>query len=147
MANYQVKDAKTADIQEIYFDKNVNKMCYKDALGIIKHLESTATPEKTFVGILTQSGTSVPSVTNNITDFGVPTITRDGVGSYSVTFTGGPLIINKTYIGIVNGSTGTGFVNAQYQNTNAIRITTFNTTGVLADSILIGAQLFINIKN
>jgi hypothetical protein len=145
MANYQVKDAKTADINEIYFDRNLNKMCYKNELGIIIPLEGTQ--DKSFVTVLTQSGTSNPSAVNNITDFGVPTITRDGVGSYSVNFTGGPLLVNKTYIGIVNGSAGTGFLNAQYLNTNVIRLTTFTTAGVQADGILSSAQLFINIKN
>ncbi len=145
MANYQVKDAKTADINEIYFDRNLNKMCYKNELGIIIPLEGTQ--DKSFVTVLTQSGTNTPSVVNNITDFGVPTIARDGVGSYSVTFTGGPLLVNKTYFGIVNGSAGTGFVSAQYLNTNVLRLTTFNVAGVQADGILSSAQLFINIKN
>lgn len=43
MAKYEIKDAKTANLDEIYFDKNVGKMCYKNALGIIKELE-TAPP-------------------------------------------------------------------------------------------------------
>ena len=40
MAKYEIKDAKTANLEEIYFDKNVGKMCYKNAYGIITELES-----------------------------------------------------------------------------------------------------------
>lgn len=35
MAEYKIKDAKTADINEIFFDKNTNKMSYKNYLGIV----------------------------------------------------------------------------------------------------------------
>ena len=42
MAKYEIKDAKTANLEEIYFDKNVGKMCYKNALGIITELEAPA---------------------------------------------------------------------------------------------------------
>lgn len=41
MADYKIKDAKTADLDEIYFDKNIGKMCYKNALGIITTLETS----------------------------------------------------------------------------------------------------------
>lgn len=40
MAKYEIKDAKTANLDEIYFDKNVGKMCYKNAYGIITELEA-----------------------------------------------------------------------------------------------------------
>jgi len=40
MAEYKIKDAQTANLDEIYFDKNVGKMCYKNALGIITTLET-----------------------------------------------------------------------------------------------------------
>ena len=40
MAKYEIKDAKTANLEEIYFDKNVGKMCYKNAYGIITELEA-----------------------------------------------------------------------------------------------------------
>lgn len=41
MADYKIKDAKTASLDEIYFDKNIGKMCYKNALGIITTLETS----------------------------------------------------------------------------------------------------------
>ena len=44
MAKYEIKDAKTANLEEIYFDKNVGKMCYKNAYGIITELESNPPP-------------------------------------------------------------------------------------------------------
>ena len=42
MADYKIKDAKTASLDEIYFDKNIGKMCYKNALGIITNLETSS---------------------------------------------------------------------------------------------------------
>jgi hypothetical protein len=39
MAEYQIKDAQTANINEIFFNKNTNKLSYKDALGIITAIE------------------------------------------------------------------------------------------------------------
>lgn len=45
MAKYEIKDAKTANLEEIYFDKNVKKMCYKNAYGIITELEYTPVPQ------------------------------------------------------------------------------------------------------
>ena len=149
MAQYEIKDAKTANLEEIYFDKNVGKMCYKNALGIITPLEFTPTPavaDKIFVGILTQTGTSNPSAAFNITDFGSPTIDRDGVGAYSVNFIGGPMTFPKTYLSIVNGVAGIGIVNAQYVSANLVRIYTYNTSGVLTDGILNNAQIVITIK-
>lgn len=149
MAKYEIKDAKTANLEEIYFDKNVGKMCYKNALGIITPLEFTSTPvvaDKIFVGIVTQTGTSNPSSTFNITDFGNPTINRDGVGAYSVNFIGGPMTFPKTYLSIINGAAGIGIVNAQYVSANVVRILTYNTSGVLTDGVLNNAQIVITIK-
>lgn len=41
--NYEIKSAQTASVREIYYDKNLNKMVFKNDLGIITPLESTNT--------------------------------------------------------------------------------------------------------
>ncbi len=146
MAEYKIKDAKTADLEEIYFDKNVGKMCYKNAKGIITPLEFTPVADKIFVGIITQSGTSNPLAAYNIADFGTPTITRDGVGAYSVSFPSAPMILANTYFSIVNGVAGVGTINMQYVTPALIRISTLDITGNPADGVLTNAQLVITIK-
>ena len=149
MAQYEIKDAKTANLEEIYFDKNVGKMCYKNALGRITHLEFTPAPvvaDKIFVGIISQTGTSQPAVTFNIADFGNPTVNRDGIGLYSVNFVAGPMVFPNTYISVVNGANGIGIVTAQYVSATLVRINTYNTSGVLTDGILNNAQIVITIK-
>lgn len=146
MAQYEIKDANTANINEIFFNKNTNKLSYKNELGIVTVLEFTATPDKTYVGILTQTGTNNPSVANNIQDFGQPSIVRDGLGAYSVNFGPGAMPLSKTYISIVNGVNGVGIVNAQWVGPNLVRISTYNTTGVLSDGILNNAQIVITVK-
>lgn len=39
--NYEIKSAKEASTQEIFFDKNTNKLSYKDKYGIIHDIESS----------------------------------------------------------------------------------------------------------
>ena len=50
MAQYKIKDAKTANLEEIYFDKNLNKMCYKDAYGIVTPITNNAKVESIIAG-------------------------------------------------------------------------------------------------
>jgi hypothetical protein len=40
MLEYEIKDAKTANLNEIFFNKNTNKMSYKNSLGIVTILPS-----------------------------------------------------------------------------------------------------------
>jgi hypothetical protein len=40
MLEYEIKDAKTANLNEIFFNKNTNKMSYKNSLGIVTILSS-----------------------------------------------------------------------------------------------------------
>lgn len=77
MADYKIKDAKTADIDEIYFDKNIGKMCYKNALGIIKTLETSN------VGNVVQSIVAGTNVTVNNTDPANPVVNATGGGGGS----------------------------------------------------------------
>lgn len=146
MAQYEIKDANTANINEIFFDKNTNKLSYKNALGIVTVLEFTATPDKTYVGILTQTGTNNPLVAHNIQDFGQPSIVRDGLGTYSVNFGAGAMPLSKSYFSIVNGVNGVGIVTGQWVSSNLIRIYTYNTAGTLSDGILNNAQIVITVK-
>jgi hypothetical protein len=39
--NYEVKSAREASLQEIFYDKNTNKLSYKDKLGIITVIDSS----------------------------------------------------------------------------------------------------------
>lgn len=39
--NYEVKSAREASLQEIFYDKNTNKLSYKDNLGIITVIDSS----------------------------------------------------------------------------------------------------------
>ena len=40
--NYEVKSAREASLQEIFYDKNTNKLSYKDKLGIITLIDSSS---------------------------------------------------------------------------------------------------------
>jgi hypothetical protein len=42
--NYEIKSAQTASVREIYYDKNLNKMVFKNDLGIITPLDNTNIP-------------------------------------------------------------------------------------------------------
>lgn len=42
--NYEIKSAQTASVREIYYDKNLNKMAFKNDLGIITPLDNTSVP-------------------------------------------------------------------------------------------------------
>jgi hypothetical protein len=42
--NYEIKSAQTASVREIYYDKNLNKMVFKNDLGIITPLDNTNVP-------------------------------------------------------------------------------------------------------
>ena len=41
MLKYEIKDIQSAGLDEIYFDKNINKICYKNNRGIRNLLENT----------------------------------------------------------------------------------------------------------
>ena len=81
MAEYKIKDAKNADLDEIYFDKNVGKMCYKNALGIITTLETGTS------GNVVQSVVAGTNVTVNNTDPANPIVSATGGGSGNVVAT------------------------------------------------------------
>jgi hypothetical protein len=74
MADYKIKDAKTASLDEIYFDKNIGKMCYKNALGIITNLETSSS------GNGVQSIVAGTNVTINNTDPANPIVSAAGGG-------------------------------------------------------------------
>ena len=42
--NYEIKSAQTASVREIYYDRNLNKMVFKNDLGIITPLDNTNIP-------------------------------------------------------------------------------------------------------
>jgi hypothetical protein len=71
MAEYKIKDAKTADINEIFFDKNTNKMSYKNYLGIV-----TTIPDN--VGV--QSVVAGTNITVDNTNPANPIISASGGG-------------------------------------------------------------------
>ena len=70
MADYKIKDAQTANLDEIYFDKNIGKMCYKNALGIITTLETS--------GNIVQSVVAGTNVTVNNIDPLNPVVSATG---------------------------------------------------------------------
>ena len=75
MAEYKIKDAKTADINEIFFDKNTNKMSYKNYLGIV-----TIIPDN--VGV--QSVVAGTNITVDNTNPANPIISASGGGGGGV---------------------------------------------------------------
>ena len=44
--NYEIKSAKEASLEEIFYDKNTNKLSYKDKLGIIGFSAALAEPKR-----------------------------------------------------------------------------------------------------
>ena len=60
--NYEVKSAREANLQEIFFDKNTNKLSYKDKYGIVKALEIDD-PQDDNTGITLISSTALPTPT------------------------------------------------------------------------------------
>jgi hypothetical protein len=58
--NYEVKSGQEAGINEIFFDKNTNKLSFKDKYGIVKALE-TDTPQDDDTGITLVSATALNS--------------------------------------------------------------------------------------
>ena len=126
MAEYKIKDAKNADLDEIYFDKNVGKMCYKNALGIITTLETS--------GNVVQSVVAGTNVNVDNTDPANPIVNAAGGGlkgihslvdlaSNDITFVqaGG---VNMTQTGLVsNRITLSPFIPNQNITTSTLDIT------------------------
>lgn len=115
MAQYEIKDAKTADIDEIYFDKDVKKMCYKNAYGVIKELE-------------TASGGSAAwgSITGTLS---TQTDLQSALNAKQNT------LVSGTSIKTINGSSilGSGNISTASVNPTSIQVP-YNNGGVFADS-------------
>jgi hypothetical protein len=58
--NYEVKSGQEASVNEIFFDKNTNKLSFKNKYGIVKALE-TDTPQDDDTGITLVSATAISS--------------------------------------------------------------------------------------
>lgn len=61
--NYEIKSAKEASLEEIFYDKNTNKLSYKDKLGIIFPLDPVVTSTPTLQEVLT-AGNALTNDTN-----------------------------------------------------------------------------------
>jgi hypothetical protein len=99
---------------------------------------------KEYIGHITQTGTSAPSVVVIRNTIGTITPTRLDVGEYELTssglFTGNKtiaLIANNVPLVSINGITA--------QTENVVLITTRNTSGTLTDSLLYVTSVFIRV--
>jgi hypothetical protein len=63
MITYEIKIPITADIREIFFNRNTNKLSYKNDLGIIFPLDPVATSTPTLQEVLT-AGNALPTSVN-----------------------------------------------------------------------------------
>jgi hypothetical protein len=114
-------------------------------------LEDLELPYKKYVALLTQSGTSNPTVTvleNTLS--GTPTVTRDGAGYTKIELTG-EFTANKCYFQVTLGSEVSGGANdlawgAYRNNANTCYVWTA-VNNVLVDAILTGASLEIRVYN
>lgn len=103
MADYKIKDAKTASLDEIYFDRNIGKMCYKNALGIITTLATGNTTVQSVV-----AGTNV-NVDN--TDPTNPIVNATGGGSNIGKLIGGGIVVDEWNESGVNKALVTSLTN------------------------------------
>jgi hypothetical protein len=63
MITYEIKIPITTDIREIFFNRNTNKLSYKNDLGIIFPLDPVATSTPTLQEVLT-AGNALPTSVN-----------------------------------------------------------------------------------
>jgi len=117
-----------------------------DASG---NLSATTTPVdsrpyKTYTVLITQTGTSDPTVTILENGIGAIIWTRTGVGTYSGTLTGA-FTLNKTAQFI--GNSNTCFVNLGSSGSNVVNISTYNAVGVISDGLLGSASYEIRVYN
>jgi hypothetical protein len=108
MLEYEIKDAKTANLNEIFFDKNTNKMSYKNSLGIVTILPSDDSVKSVVAGT---------NVTVDNTDPANPVVSASGGGGAS----GGFHTLSKSWTLGNPGTFGTSAaINAASLSSNAL---------------------------
>lgn len=102
---------------------------------------------KSFVALLTQLGTNAPTMQILNNDFdNTPVWVYNSVGLYTLTFTGSPLTVNKTYV--LTGSpysVSFGFLDAGWFDANNIELYSANDAGVQIDGNLSNSVLEIRV--
>jgi hypothetical protein len=109
---------------------------------------------KVYSALLNQTGTSAPTITVLEDTISVTvTPSYEGLGYYSLTFTGTPLTTNKTqvFIGTTWASTDFGIVNANFISTSVVEIYTAqlggSSTWVSTNGQLVDTAIEIRVYN
>lgn len=114
----------------------------------VENLKSSIYGYDKFVGIISQLTTSNPIISNVLENtLGSPSTSRIGVGEYTITLPG---LSVATYYGdvvvfVTNGTglTPGGYVEAIYGGSGYVTLKTYNSSGVLSDSVLASCSIEI----
>lgn len=99
-----------------------------------------------YAAVFSQSSTSAPAVNVCTNTTGATLVwTRTGVGQYLVTASSGVFALLKTISVISNGDTSPGEVGASVTAPTSIVVTSYDSTGTLADGVISDASILIKI--
>ena len=106
-------------------------------------------PYKSYVAIISQSGTSNPTVSAVLENtIGTMTVTRSGVGTYTFQSSGfgGFGGNNKVVVLFLNGQSTTGLYRGQYvPPIGAVQLGSFNTSNTVTDGLISTATIEIRV--
>lgn len=108
-------------------------------------VQANARPYKIYKALMSQSGTSAPTVTVLENNIGAIVWSYSSVGTYFATLSGA-FTLNKTAATIVNSQASlnpASFQGFAYTNVNAIQVNTKNVSGVITDGLLFNAVVEI----
>ena len=118
-------------------------------LVTLNQLNAAARPYKSYTAVLTQSGTSAPTIVNLMENglSGAITWAYTSVGTYTGTLTGA-FTVGKTVLFLSPNTASlnpAGIVGGSASNINTVQINTKNMSGTLTDSILVGTAIEIRV--
>jgi len=107
-------------------------------------------PYKSYVAIISQSGTSAPTVLTRENTIGAIVWSRNGVGDYLGTLSGA-FTLDKTSFNITKSPSGavafTGLGTYSLDPINTIQLKTFNSSGTATDSLMSGWYIEVRVYN
>lgn len=141
---YQVTKAKSTD-PDISLSQGdfAMFMCVDSNKYILLATSGKPLISTVYKALISQSGTSSPSVTQLFNDLGSLTFSRSGVGSYLIS-SSGLFTSGKTLVKLSNGFP-IGVIGGKRSNNNTIALTTFDSTFNYSDNILDNCSIEIEV--
>lgn len=132
------------------FGQSTNEKYIVEDINDLVVSANNSSPYKVYSALISQSGTSNPTVTVLQNTIGTIDVTRNSTGVYyfsSLVFNGFSSN-DKVLVFLLNGQSTTGIYIAQYvPPINAVQLTSLNTSNVVTDTLLNNASIEIRLYN